>query len=305
MITHIMPLRTLAPLHCGIVQGFNDIDLPTAKSALSGHPVIPGSSLKGVLKDEFREGNAGKEISGISSDKVTDVIFGVDGNKFASAASFGDADLVALAVRSYFGTFAYLASPYTLRLLKERLERAGYKDLPEVPVQGLEDGQEYRVMITTGSVLERSGNPNLLLEELDLKIHSSAAALADSWAALIAKLYFPDEEGQAIFCRRFAVADDNALNFLCETGLPVDARISIDEKTGTVKNGALWYEESVSPETLFAAVVSVDRSCSTDVKLEAEELSGFLSGCGAVHCQVGGKATTGKGFVEVSFQRGA
>lgn len=303
MIYNIYPLRTLSPLHAGIGQGLNDIDLPTARNPVSGHPVIPGSSLKGVLKQEFLQQNYGKELGEYSAVDVTDTLFGKDGNEFASAAAISDANLVALPVRSYYGTFGYLASPYTLQQLKSLLQKAGWKDLPKVPSMGLDNNQDYRVLITSGSVLKLEQNQYILLEELDLKIEQENA-LADQWAAVLAKLYFADEEGQQIFKKRFAITDDNALNFLCETALPVDARIAIDQETGTVIPGALWYEETVPAETLFAGFCAVERSRSKGVQLDKAQLSKWLNDTKTIHCQVGGKATTGKGFVELSFHNG-
>ena len=96
------------------------------------------------------------------------------------------------------------------------------------------------------------------------------------------------------------VADDNVLNFMCQTALPVDAHIAIDDKTGTVAPGALWYEESVPPETIFYGVMGVDRSYDGRDK-KADELSDLLCKQAPKCFQVGGKSTTGKGFVQLSF----
>jgi len=298
---HIFPLRTLSPLHAGIGQGLNDIDLPTARNSVTGHPIIPGSSIKGVIKQEFKQENYGVAIDGFSTQQITDTLFGAEQAEFASAISIGDANLLALPVRSYYGTFGYLASPYSLLNLKKQLQQAGWKDLPKVPTLGLNNQQEYTVLITQNSVLSITDNPIILLEELDLSIDPNQTELAQKWATLIAKLFFKDEEGKDIFIKRFAITDDNALNFFCETALPVDARIAIDSETGAVKAGALWYEETVPPETLFIGFAAVNRSFNKDVKLDKNQLSSYLQKTGDITCQMGGKSTTGKGFVTLSF----
>lgn len=299
----IYTLRTLTPLHCGIGQGLNDIDMPTARHAVSGHPIIPSSSLKGVLKDEFKNGKYKQNMD--SEDLVA--LFGGDGNSdFASAISVGDALLLALPVRSFFGTFAYLASPYTLQMFKNQFERMGNLNLPPIPsLTPNANSPDYKVMITNTSVLKSGNNNKVLLEELDLVIEAAGNDLAEKWASVIAKTFFHDEEGQNIFKKRFAIADDNALNFLCDTSLPVDAKISIDENTGTVKEGALWYQETISPETLFTGVTTVDRSFNKNSKKKSdEELSAILTDKNKLDVQVGGKATTGHGFVSLKFTTG-
>ncbi|MGK5093673.1 type III-B CRISPR module RAMP protein Cmr4 [Deltaproteobacteria bacterium TL4] len=299
----LFSLKTLSPLHCGIGQGLSDIDLPTARNTVSGHPIVPGSSLKGVMKDEFSNGTIVPKDQAQKTEYI-EALFGKDGNEFASAISVGDANLLALPVRSYFGTFAYLASPYTLQLLKKLLERSGKSYLPAIPSLGMSGDQNpnYKALIPPNSLIQYPQRNSILLEELDLLIDSKQTELADKWADVIAPLFFQDEEGQKIFKQRFVIADDNALNFLCETALPVDARIAIDQETGTVKTGALWYEETVPMESLFVGMIGVDKSYKEKFKKTAEELSGFLIR-NHLQFQIGGKSTTGKGFVEIHFNQ--
>jgi CRISPR-associated protein Cmr4 len=307
MINLTIAIKTLSPLHCGTGSGMNDIDLPVARHKVSGHPVIPGSTIKGVLKDEYLNGKTSLDISDKAAVKA---IFGDPdkGNTFASAISIEDGLLVALPVRSYFGTFGYLASPYTLQQFKKALVRSGVKEvLPALPaVSGIDpEKNSYRVLLTKDSLLVQNGN--VLLEEMDLSVEEGNA---DDWANCIAGYFCENKEDKEVFVKRFAVVDDNVLNFLCDTALPVDARISIDEETGTVKQGALWYEESVPPEALFMSVVGMDRSYKSgkDIKpYSDDELFKIFTGNKPVkelYVQMGGKATTGKGFVAVRITSG-
>lgn len=307
MINMTLAIKTLSPLHCGIGVGMNDIDLPVARHKVSGHPVIPGSTIKGVLKDEYLNGKTSMAIDDKAAVKA---IFGDPdkGNAFASSISIEDGLLVALPVRSYFGTFGYLASPYTLQQLKKALVRSGVNEgLPALPaVSGIDPTQNsYRVILTTESLLVQNGN--VLLEEMDLAVEEENA---NEWANCIANCFCESDEEKKVFIKRFAIVDDNVLNFLCDTALPVDARISIDDETGTVKKGALWYEESVPPEALFMSVAGMDRSYKNgkDVKPHSDaELFRVFTGNEPVkelYVQMGGKATTGKGFVAVRITCG-
>ncbi|MCQ2103254.1 MAG: type III-B CRISPR module RAMP protein Cmr4 [Fibrobacter sp.] len=293
-------IRALSSVHCGVGQGTNDIDLPTARHAVSGHPLIPGSSLKGVLKDEFTNEN-GKYYKAQYIDKVRALFGGNPSDKesFASAVSVGDANLVALPARSNYGTFAYLTSTYTLQMFKELCLRRGNKNCPAIPNFGLDDpaNGHYKVAVCEGSAVVKPNSDEVFLEELDLKVDKSLQGLCDQWADVLAKEFFEDEEGRTLFKKRFAIVDDNALNFLAETSLPVDAHIAIDDNTGCVKDGALWYEETMPPETLLAGMISVDRSFMPDCKDLADDLALLISEQKSLYCQIGGKATTGKGFV--------
>jgi len=295
MINQLYTLRALSPLHCGVGQGANDIDLPTARNKLSGHPLVPASSLKGVLKDGFKNKNSAEKWQ----DDCTALFGGDTGSEHASAISIGDANMLALTVRSYFGTYAYLASPYTLLQIKTLYSRIQQPILLSIPPMGIDqDTQSYKVRVCKDSLLTQNERDWVLLEELDLSIDSDDA---DSWADFLAPMFFADAEGQKIFKTRFAIVDDNALNFLCDTSLPVDARIAIDEDTGTVKKGALWYEETVPIESLFVGHIAINRSYFSKVKKTDEQLSQFLIEQSNITCQVGGKSTTGKGAVEISF----
>lgn len=299
MKNHIYTVRAMTPLHHGIGQGLSDIDLPTAKSPVTGHPIIPGSSLKGVLKADFTAKAENDEKQAISA------LFGGDGaDNFASAVSVEDANLLALPVRSYFGTFAYLCSPSSLSRLKSLLKRSNGNSVPSIPDIGREKGNtgNYRVLIPKNSSLTSTEIDNrILLEELDLFIEHDNE-LVDAWANILSEMFFRgDADGMKMFKQRFAIVDDNVLNFLCETALPVDARIAIDDKTGTVKQGALWYEETVPIESLFVGMMNVDRSFHQEVDKNDEQLSSILRNNKTLYCQVGGKSTTGKGFIALNF----
>lgn len=292
-------LKTRSGLHCGIGQGLSDIDLPTAKESVSGYPFVPGSSIKGVLRDQFR-----------SDTEMFLAAFGRDAKEgdldFASALSFGDARLVCLPVRSYFGTFAYLASPYSLSILAEALLRVnGSKELPALPIYPA-GTDTYRASVPEGSKLLSSNfNERVLLEDLDLLVDSASREAAGQWSDTIAAMLFPSDDEYALqartlFRQRFLIADDDVMSFLCETALPVATRIKIDQASGVVANGALFMEEFVPPEAIFLGQLYADHGYGQYQHLSAEDLFRFV--CGKpIDCQIGGNATTGRGLVSINF----
>jgi CRISPR-associated protein Cmr4 len=73
---HLVTLYTRTPLHIGCGTSVDVVDLPIMRERITGFPVIPGSSLKGVLRDQARHA---------SPDELT-MLFGddsKDGSKHA------------------------------------------------------------------------------------------------------------------------------------------------------------------------------------------------------------------------------
>ena len=270
MNTRPFLLHALSPLHAGTGHTPDIIDLPTARMKATGIPFLPGSSIKGVLRDARRATDREK----------TEAVFGPSGDPAAHAGALvvGDARLLALPVRSFRGTFAWVTSPLLLTLAKRDLEE------PSLTVPTI-NGRGAR--LAQGTICVH--NDKLYLEDLDLP--ATVAAETTAWAQRLAPLAFPDDD---IFTKRFAIIDDDTMAFLWETATQVDARVRLDERTRTVAKGALWLEESLPPETLLIGLLAADRSRRRDVKMTPDEVLSFALSVEEVH-QLGGKATTGHG----------
>jgi CRISPR-associated protein Cmr4 len=264
---------------------------------------VPGSSLKGVLRAEFDDGSKNQKFL---------ACFGQEGSggslDFASALSFSDARLVCLPVRSYFGTYACLASPYSLNILADLLRQQGSTSIPGLPSYPAPQATDsYRASVTSATKLVSAAAGNalaarVLLEDLDLLVDTNSQDLADQWAAVIGKMLYPgDKAAQELFAEHFGIADDNVLAFFCETALPVAAHNRIGPN-GVVAPGALWYEEYVPPEAVFiGAVYGEPGRGQVNSGFSASVLLKFV--CGKpLDCQVGGSATTGRGLVSINFQ---
>ena len=111
-------------------------------------------------------------------------------------------------------------------------------------------------------------------------------------------IFADDPEWQRTFQERFAIVDDDIFTFLCEAGTEVSAHIRIDEKTGIVKRGALWYEEALPVETILTGSVWCDKVHVKDVS--EQDIKRFCTG--TLNLQMGGKASTGKGQVRCVFE---
>lgn len=285
-------LHAISPLHIGAGTGAGAIDLPVVREKATGWPYIPGSSVKGVVADL----HSATETERTARENLRRA-FGKagDGTAQAGALSFADARLVCLAVQSLLGTWAWVTSPMALRRLKRDLEVSGVRGLPRaIPSP---QAEIIRVPDQPASVLVDAGQQKAWL--LDLDPQATADPDCTAWAKVIGERVFPNDAAeQALFGCRFAVAHDDIFNGLTRTGMEIVARVKIDDKTGTVSDGQLWYEESVPAESILAGIVFCD-----GVRAAADTNGSLLDEfCSDVSfLQFGGKATIGRGRARCIF----
>lgn len=268
MKTQTFLLHALSPLHAGTGLSVDVIDLPIARQRATGIPFVPGPSIKGVL----REAHRGQDV-----DDKWFAVFGpvtANASDHAGAIVIGDALLLALPVRSFKGTFAWVTSPLLLELARRDL--GGTLSIPSVG--------SALALVGDASICVHRGV--LLLEDLDLPATIEGSVTA--WAAWLGGLLYP---GKNLIERRLAVVDDETMTFLWETRTQLDARVSIDD-SGTVKDGALWLEESLPAESLLVGMAAAEPSRSRFALTDAQVLAHVIRDRSI---QVGGKASVGRG----------
>jgi CRISPR-associated protein Cmr4 len=274
-------LHALSPLHAGTGQAADIIDLPIARLRATGIPFVPGSSIKGVLRDVRREQ---------LDDATWKAVFGPDtaaAAEHAGALIVTDARLLALPVRSFKGTCAWVTSPLLLTLARRDLFQNGDLKVPAI------EGRN--ALVADGAMTV--AHDKIYLEDLDLPASKGKAEIA-GWSKAIGAVFGDDHQ---MFEKRFAIVDDETMTFLWETATQVDARVRIDGETRTVAEGALWLEESLPPETLLIGVLLADRSRKKGVPLDPADVlaKAVPTLAKAVPTseviQFGGKATVGRG----------
>jgi CRISPR-associated protein Cmr4 len=306
LTTKMYWLEAIAPLHVGMGRGVGFIDLPIIREKVTGWPIVPGSAVKGVIRDHFeQEKNRKSDEERKAFEKLINAAFGKPDDDIGSANSgslvFTDARIVCLPVRSIYGTFAYVTSRLVLERLKRDLIATGYKaeDIPDVP-----EPAEIDAFHASGSKLAADGK--VFFEDLDFTARADNDR-TQRWADLLARVIFSsDTRWQSIFRERFAVISDNSFNFLSETGTEVAAHIRIKNETKIVDDGALWYEEALPVETILAGIAWCDRvyGCNGgDQKKLVENMLGTFCNDTSLELQIGGKATVGKGRVRCQFTR--
>ena len=92
---------------------------------------------------------------------------------------------------------------------------------------------------------------------------------------------------------RLAVISDDMFSYFVENACEIPARICIDDETGVVKKGALFYQEQVPSETLFYNVLAELKEDILQQVVEKTEAAGVL--------QFGGNETIGLGYCSIKF----
>ncbi len=298
-------LHALTPLHVGMGRGEGYIDLPVMRERVTNFPFVPGSSVKGVFADVCGATDDARnpKKEGQGYDNVLHAAFGRAGDDQANSGSlvFGDARLVCLAVRSLYGTFAWCTSPLVLKRLARDLGAAGFTGWPSPPP-----------VVSEAHVPHEQGDPakadsyltsgtKLYLEDLDVTANPCATARA--WATQLGLQVFTDSDSawRAEFTKRFVVLPDDLFDFLAETATEVQPHVRIDPDFKRVARGQLWYEESLPAESILCGLlwcdeprgVQVPKGAVLDLLKEDRVL------------QMGGKATTGKGRIQLRFTKAA
>lgn len=286
-------LHVLSALHVGgDDSGDGFIDQPVAREAASAFPLVPGSALKGVLRDEsaFWEG---------LGDRHRKDLFGTGGDDDGGAQGtliVGDARVLCLPVRSLAGVFAWVTCPLVLgRFLREARWFGAAEREPCLPSSLPTLTESRQVLLSRGSVLT-VGDGRLYLGPL--KAHPLKGCLINqeigNWADVIAKrIYWLEAERETDldawtqtfitpFVDRFAIASNTVFAYLCQTALELRPRIRIDDDTGVANN--LWYIEALPPETVLWGGLRLNR---------ADEFETFLPH--RLRLQIGGSATAGFG----------
>lgn len=291
MDSRIFHLHTLSALHCGTGQSVGVVDLPIARARATQLPIVPGSSLRGVLRQYLEERDADLAQRLFGPRLVTR-----NEESFAGAMAVGDAHLLILPVRALAGISCFVTCPFILTRYARDLRASGLQtpDIPRPP-------DERTALLVPQSVNRL--DDKLVLEELDLEVIESPQAA--EWAQWIAaQVHAGDADGKGDFLQRVAIVPDAIMGFFSETAMELRTRISIDENTGTVKKGALWFEEHLPAESILWNVYALSDSRAPGLEpMPAQQLAEKLHPLGSEQrellLQLGGQAGVGRGLVRV------
>jgi CRISPR-associated protein Cmr4 len=296
--TALLGLWAQTSIHAGAGGSIDGIDLPIQREAHNAWPCVFGSSVKGALRAKA------EDLWDSKNDGVR-YIFGPDSSENASdhagALMVSDARLLLLPVRSLTGHFKWVTCPALLKRLKNDAQcfDVAIDDYLVPDITGLESG------------LQPQAAGDLFLEEYRLTtttIHNSSNIIS-----VLSRLSGIEE---ADLQKQLVIVDNDMFAHLCKFATPVTAHIAIDNTTKTVKTGALWYEETLPPETVFYLVLKAnvvrdpqakfdDNSIVKEKKAEAVLASVTNVLLAKPYLQIGGNETVGMGWCKVTNYKGA
>lgn len=276
----------LSPIHVGTGQSLGAVDLAIARDRATNMPVLPGSGIKGALRDKAVA--AGRkdvvQLFGPETDNASD---------HAGGLVFGDANLLLLPVRSVAGTFAWVTSELLLTRFARDCQEAGTSlDLSQLRFP--KDVGTCLVGKPTRLKVEDKEGGRVVFEDLDFK--SDQAEAATKFARRLAKTLKLESLHLA---ERFCVVHDDVMSFLAQHATDVVTRVSLERDSKTVREGQLWSEENLPSETILYSVVLAQPNKKTGT---AKELMGALGELVQGAVQFGGKSTVGRGRVSLTLR---
>jgi len=293
--TTIVGLHAQTSIHAGTGSSTGVIDLPIQREGHNGWPCIFGSAVKGALRTRAEEKHGKRDAAVI-------YVFGEEtdkGNELAGAVAISDARLLLLPVRSLTSQFKWVTCPAALKRFKLDFDRFGTT---------LSFADDITVSDEEALVAEENNENKLFLEEyrFDAKIEELGSIIE----ALLPLMKNVSKENLA---KQLVIISDDNYSHLTQHATPVNAHIAIDSETKIVKRGALWYEETLPPETLLyfgiSAVASRTRQETktiekpSDPKFSASQVLGAVTDLFPTEkswLQLGGNETVGMGWCAVS-----
>ena len=295
----LLGIRAESYVHVGVGQAFGDVDLPVVREAATGFPVIPGSALKGSLRRAHWR-HLGGETGEDGAAKIYDdekMLFGTT-DAAAGGLIIGDAQIVFLPMRCLGEAFVLLTCPLLLNRACRSFKRTG----KEFPFNLAGDLQALTGHEADKDALYGQGSQLLMIEELPFDgsaVGAIPSCMAKQMPEFI-KALLPEadaHEAQTL-ASRVAIVQDEIFSYFTRFALPVRTRNSLDEVTKIVKDGFLWSEEYVPPESILMAVIA-DRDWSDEATDPLGKLASLINDGLKGFLQIGGNETVGQGIVSM------
>lgn len=253
-------------LHPGAGQSTGAIDLPVQREATTDYPVLVGSSLKGALRHYARLAH--------QDEQHIDRIFGLP--ERAGDIGISDGKLLLLPLRSLKHAYLWVTCPYLLERWRRDLKMCGHT--PRWTIPGVDAGQ----------VLTKAFSPEstVFLEEYAYTAAKPSDLNWDEFIDSLSSLIYHGETRSRL-STQLGIISDGEFHHFAQFGLTIRARNRLDEAK---ISRALWYEESLSPDTLlyFMCLARGD---------DAESLAGLEQLIeDRPYLQIGGNESVGEGW---------
>lgn len=297
----ILFMNAITSVHNGAGEGLGLIDRPIIRERTTNYPFIQASSIKGVLRDEYK--------AKLSNDQQMNALFGPeDGNLYMGAVSIGDGNLLFFPVRSLKGCFVWATSPLLLYRFARVLEIAGkinqFPKLNALLANSRLHSHMTDVLINPDSKNMLLVKEKIILEEFPKNTHSLNEI--KEFADEISQKIFTSSDNfmKAEFIKKVVILPEDTFRYFVTYATEVVPNIKIDEETGTSKEG-LRYTEYLPSETILYSLIGFERAKISNAKaLGVDSDTGvktLFDSNRPDRIQIGADETKGKGFVNSSY----
>ncbi len=296
-------LRCITPLHVGVGQDVGVVDLPVAREVTTGYPFVPGSGIRGALRDRAEErqasaegakkGEAAAEEAGSGGParngtrSLVERMFGPwEGELAAGCVSVLDARLLFFPVRSSAGVFHWLTCPFVLeryRRDREYFLGAAPTEIPDLP-DPLPGEASYA----------GSGPDRLFLEEFPFE-------KAQGWS-------WPSPPA-GVEPERLVLVSDEVFAYFARNATVVQQRNRLSTAK-TVLRGALFSIEAVPPEAVFYLFLGAHaerteastRWSASEVRKQLHDVACDSGSSSEGHLVLGGGESVGLGLTKLAWE---
>lgn len=310
------------PLHAGSGSDLGIVDLPIQREKHTDYPKVEGSGIKGAIREVFSTQPDLKALQkdwNITSVKDTDyeeainLTFGPDtanqSNLHAGALGFTDARLLLFPVKSVSEVFGWITCPAVLERFKHDLSICQPSiefdfSLPE----------ENQVPTCSDLIVQ---DDKIVLEEYTFPVEKTCAC--QKLANWISENCMPSDAVYDYWKEKIkkslVVLSNEDFRDFVTLSTEVIARIKINQETGIVEKGALWYEEYLPSDSILYSLALTtpifreddnEKGIFTSKHQNKEEskrvMRFFEDGLPSI-IQLGGNATIGKGIVRTRVDR--
>ena len=270
-------------VHAGSGFEIGVVDLPIQRERTTGFPIIQG--VKGALRAFFRNTKQDNLKSKIFGDEI------VQNNTKETKpgkVAFSEAKILLFPVRNPDKLFVWTTCPLVLsRFFRATDEKEALEEIVNLTFEETE-------AVVFDDVKE------VWLEEVHLKAKEGLSL--DGCREVISRISVcaPIQSLQKRMKKDVVIVSDRMFSDIVKTMTEVMPRVRLNEKTKTVEEGALWYEEYLPQDTVMYFVARAT-AYSDDGLLEV-----LKQGIDRQLINIGGKETVGKGMMWVRcFEGGA
>lgn len=277
----LIGLRTLTPLHAGVLGGNHIIDRPIHRDVHTQLPKLSGNALKGALREHGLAKNA-EQLFGKTNAS--------NGGGASGWLNFTDARLLLFPVRSAAGGWAWVSGPSVLRRFRDELALAGLNTHARALADFFEafSNQIGDEAVYAGHRLAMNGY--VALQNHVFRIDERLCKeQVEACQAEIPMLQSLDS-----LAERLVIVSDENFRELTLRHTEIHTRNKINDATGATGVGLLFTEEHLPTESvLYALAFSMPDKKQQDIENELNK--------GIDKIRIGGNATLGKGFCRLHW----